>query len=142
MLSKMYGYDIWYFDQLITNRKPLLVLGMQNQFAFPYDITASLNMQYMPFGNIDNIEIIKSGLDSYIQVSKQWLKDKSLTTTISANNFVNYHGMRARIRTRHTEIVALDYRPTTFMFTVSYRFNSTQRKYQGVGALEEVIERM
>ncbi|MDD7438411.1 MAG: TonB-dependent receptor [Bacteroidales bacterium] len=142
MISKMYGYDIWYFDQLITNRKSLLVLGLQNQFALPHDITASLNAQYMPFGNMDNIEIIKPGLDTYAQISKQWLRDKSLTTSFSVSNFVNYDGMRVRIRTRHTELNALDYRPTTFSFTISYRFNSTKSKYQGTGALSEVIERM
>lgn len=142
MVSKMIGYNIWYFDQLITDRKPLLAFGLQNQLDLPHDIAASLNIQYTPFGNMDNIEIIKPVLESYAQISKQWLAHKSLTTSFSVSNFVNYDGMKARIRTKHTELVILDYRPATFTFTVSYRFNGTKSKYQGTGALGDVIERM
>lgn len=141
-VHKIYGYDIWYFDQLITDRKPLLMLGMQNQLTLPCDVVASLSLKYIPFGNIDNIEIIKPMIDSDLELSKEWLKDKGLITSFKVTNFLNYNDSQARIRTKYTEVTTINYNPTAFVLTISYRFNNTARKYHGTGALDSVLDRM
>ena len=140
-LSKMIGYDLWNFDQHITHRKPTLSISLSNQFELPYDTNVAFNVGYTPFGNEDNMEYIAPILNSYGEISKKWLKDKSLLTTFSVTNIFNTtHSLR--VASRYSVMESREYVPPRLTFTISYRFNTTKDKYRGTGALESVIERM
>ena len=76
----------------------------------------------------------------WVQISKQWLKDKSLTTSLSINNFNT--PIKARIVTPYTELKSHQLSVSRIKLTIAYRFNATKQKYQGKGALGSVIDRM
>ena len=140
-LSKMIGYDLWNFEERITKRKATLALSVANQFTLPRDISMVFNVGYTPFGNEDNMEFTAPILTSYAEISKQWLKEKNLLTTLSISNLFNTtHSVRTA--TRYSVMESTEHVPPRIAFTVSYRFNSSKDKYQGTGALESVIDRM
>ncbi len=140
-LSKMIGYDLWNFEERITNRKPTLALSVANQLTLPRDISMVFNVGYTPFGNEDNMEFTAPILASYAEISKQWLKEKNLLTTLSISNLFNTtHSVRTA--TRYSVMESTEHVPPRIAFTISYRFNSSKDKYQGTGALESVIDRM
>lgn len=142
MAAKLIGYDIWHFDQLITHRKPMFQFSLKNNFTLPKDITLTLNLNYMTTGALQNYDFIKPTLMGYAQISKQWLKDKQLTTSLSVNNLFNSKQGTLMVKDRYTTLTNQNYTPTSFAFTVTYRFNTTQDKYKGSGALDSVVDRM
>ncbi|WP_297719008.1 TonB-dependent receptor [uncultured Porphyromonas sp.] len=140
-LSKMIGYDLWHFEERITKRRATLALSVANQFTLPKEISLVFNIGYTPFGNEDNMEFTAPILTSYAEISKQWLKEKNLLTTLSVSNLFNTtHSVRTA--TRHSVMESTEYVPPRIAFTISYRFNSSKDKYRGTGALESVIDRM
>lgn len=140
-LSKMIGYDLWNFEERITNRKATLALSVANQFTLPKEISMVFNVGYTPFGNEDNMEFTAPILTSYAEISKRWLKEQNLITTLSVSNLFNTtHSVRTA--TRYSVMESTEYVPPRIAFTISYRFNSSKDKYQGTGALESVIDRM
>lgn len=140
-LSKMIGYDLWNFEERITNRKATLALSVANQFTLPKEISMVFNVGYTPFGNDDNMEFTAPILTSYAEISKRWLKEQNLVTTLSISNLFNTtHSVRTA--TRYSVMESTERVPPRVAFTISYRFNSSKDKYQGTGALESVIDRM
>ena len=140
-LSKMIGYDLWNFEERITNRKATLALSVANQFTLPKEISMVFNVGYTPFGNEDNMEFTAPILTSYAEISKRWLKEQNLITTLSVSNLFNTtHSVRTA--TRYSVMESTERVPPRIAFTISYRFNSSKDKYQGTGALESVIDRM
>lgn len=140
-VSKMYGYNIWHFDEYITYRKPTLGVALANTLTLPEDITMAFNVRYVPFGNEDNVEYRSPILTSYGEISKKWLKEKNLLTTISATNIFNT-SHTYRVASRYSVMEAKEYAPPRITFTISYRFNTGKNNYKGTGALGSVIERM
>ena len=138
--SKILGYQLQFFDQKITNFKPTLSIRLNNQFSLPKDITLSANFTYNLMGWENNIELIAPMFYGWVQISKQWLKDKSLTTSLSINNFNT--PIKARIVTPYTELKSHQLSVSRIKLTIAYRFNATKQKYQGKGALGSVIDRM
>lgn len=139
--SKMIGYDLWNFEERITNRKATLSLSIANQFTLPKEIGMVFNVSYTPFGNEDNMEFTAPILTSYAEISKRWLKEQNLSTTLSVSNLFNTtHSVRTA--TRYSVMESTEYVPPRIAFTISYRFNSSKDKYQGTGALKSVINRM
>ena len=137
----MIGYDLWNFEERITKRKATLALSVANQFTLPRDISMVFNVGYTPFGNEDNMEFTAPILTSYAEISKRWLKEKNLLTTLSISNlFDTTHSLRTA--TRYSVMESTEHVPPRIAFTISYRFNSSKDKYQGTGALESVIDRM
>lgn len=140
-LSKMIGYDLWNFEERITKRKATLSLSIANQFTLPKEIGMVFNVGYTPFGNEDNMEFTAPILTSYAEISKRWLKEQNLITTLSVSNLFNTtHSVRTA--TRYSVMESTEYVPPRIAFTISYRFNNSKDKYQGTGALESVIDRM
>lgn len=139
--SKMIGYDLWNFEERITNRKATLSLSIANQVTLPKEIGMVFNVSYTPFGNEDNMEFTAPILTSYAEISKRWLKEQNLSTTLSVSNLFNTtHSVRTA--TRYSVMESTEYVPPRIAFTISYRFNSSKDKYQGTGALKSVIDRM
>ncbi len=139
--SKMIGYDLWNFEERITNRKATLSLSIANQVTLPKEISMVFNVSYTPFGNEDNMEFTAPILTSYAEISKRWLKEQNLITTLSVSNLFNTtHSVRTA--TRYSVMESTEYVPPRIAFTISYRFNSSKDKYQGTGALKSVIDRM
>ena len=138
--SKILGYQLQFFDQKITNFKPTLSIRLNNQFSLPKEITLSANFTYNLMGWDNNIELIAPMFYGWVQISKQWLKDKSLTTSLSINNFNT--PIKARIVTPYTELKSHQLSVSRIKLTIAYRFNATKQKYQGKGALGSVINRM
>lgn len=140
-LSKMIGYDLWHFEERITKRKATLAINIANQFALPKEMSMVFNVGYTPFGNDDNMEFTAPILTSYAEISKRWLKEQNLITTLSVSNLFNTtHSVRTA--TRYSVMESTERVPPRVAFTISYRFNSSKDKYQGTGALESVIDRM
>ncbi|MDO5017312.1 MAG: TonB-dependent receptor [Porphyromonas sp.] len=140
-LEKLIGYDIWRFDQLVTYRKPTLAVSLANQLTLPREFTAAFNVTYVPFGNDDNIEFVSPMLNSWVEVSKRWLKNKNLVTSLSVNNLFNTD-ITVRLPSKHSVMETTQYTPPRVTFTVTYRFNATKDKFRGTGALESVLDRM
>lgn len=140
--SQIIGYDLHYLDKVETHRDPTIILGLNNQLTLPYDIYATANIAYMfAKGTAQgNIILLEPFIQGSASISKKWLKDKSLTTSLTLINF----------NTRNTVLITTPYTSLTthqrnvprLQFTVSYRFNTTKDKYKGKGSLGSVINRM
>lgn len=141
-IKKMIGYDVWDFDQLITNRKPYVQLSLNNLLDLPHDIKVTLIASLTPMGSLENMELVKPIYSTYFQISKQWLKEKQLTTSITTNNMLKNDGSTIKQMNRYSQLITRQEFMSYVRFTVSYRFNSTHDKYQGSGALDSVIGRM
>lgn len=142
MAAKMYGYDLWNYEKKITERKPVFQANLQNTFSLPSDITLMLNLSIMSKGDFQNFYIQKPIINSYAQVSKKWLKDKQLSTSLSVDNLLNQLNTDVIVHNRYTTLATQAYSPMRFTFTISYRFNTTRDKYKGLGTLDSVIKRM
>lgn len=142
MAAKMIGYDVWHFDQHIKDRKPIFRVMLKNNFTLPKDIILSLDLNCMTSGASQNYDFIEPTLRTYAQISKKWLKNKQLTTSFSVNNLFNSKQNLLMAKDRYTTLTNQQHVPTTFTFTVTYRFNTTNAKYKGSGALDSVVGRM
>ncbi|WP_018028819.1 TonB-dependent receptor domain-containing protein, partial [Porphyromonas somerae] len=139
---KLIGYDLQHFEETITNRKPFIYLNWQNQFTLPKELTITANINCLPSGGSqDNLELIGAQAFLNMEISKRWLKDNALTTTLELNNFA-FTPMKVRVVTKYTELTTTQRVMPRVTFTIAYRFNATKQKYQGKGALGSVIDRM
>ena len=139
---KLIGYDLQHFEETITNRKPFIYLNWQNQFTLPKELTITANINCLPSGGSqDNLDIIGAQAFLNMEISKRWLKDNALTTTLELNNFA-FTPMKVRVVTKYTELTTTQRVRPRVTFTIAYRFNATKQKYQGKGALGSVIDRM
>ena len=143
MYQQLFGFPLQRFDEQIPYRKPLYYFALNNLFTLPYETTMVLNVSYMPRGGSQaNFILDNDVLETRAEVSKMWLRNKSLITSFSVNNLLNRHGMFVRIPNRYTEMNTLLYTPTTFQLRITYRFNSTKSKSRAKSALSTVTERL
>lgn len=141
-ITKLLGYEVWHYDQLIKNREPFGIIQFNNTLSLPSDIVLSLNIIHMTTGAYRNFDLFKPHTTIYAQISKSWLKNKALTTSFSVNNLLNSYSNYVLVKQRYTTLTSEEHNPTYFRFTISYRFNTTRNKYKGTGALDSVIDRM
>lgn len=141
MISKLIGCDVWDLDKHITNRKPTLIVAINNMFTLPYDMQLYCNVKYIPFASLPTMAIERGNLDTWAELSKSWLKEKNLITSISATNFIPTN-QRIVAYSRYTRLNSENQPIMTMQFTITYRFNQTKNKYQGKGALNSVTNRM
>lgn len=139
-ITQMIGYDLQHFDKKITKRKPTLMVHLNNEFTLPWDLLISTNLQYIPVGAQDNIIFSSPMIQGTAEISKRWLKDKNLTTSLRLINFNTL--TKVKIVTPYTELTTTQRNVPRLQFTISYRFNATKDKYKGKGALGSVIDRM
>lgn len=143
MYDQVLGFPLQRFEESISYRKPLFNFALNNLFTLPYDTTVALNVSYIPpGGSQDNFILNGHNIQTWGEVSKKWLKSKSLTTTFTVRNILNRNNFLIEIPTRYTEMRVQDYSPTYFQLRISYRFNSTKSKSRAKSALTEVMQRL
>ncbi|MDO5016888.1 MAG: TonB-dependent receptor family protein [Porphyromonas sp.] len=141
-VQKFLGFDLYFFDKVITNRKPTVTMILDNRFDLPHDLNIGIRMATaFKGGSQDNMVFTNTLVNGFVDVSKRWLKDKSLTTAFSAENIFTPR-IQARVTNKYTELYNTMVFMPTYKFTVTYRFNATRDKYKGKGALGSVINRM
>jgi len=130
-------------DDITFNDSPIWVAQLNNTFTFKKGWQVELGGEYHSPGHMQNITLTNHYFDLTAAVQKTLLKDGSLVLRLEGRDLT--YGGHNNIFTdighyRITQTVLLD--TQRIVFSIRYRFNTTESKYKGTGAGQDARNRM
>ncbi|MCM1093140.1 MAG: TonB-dependent receptor [Lachnospiraceae bacterium] len=133
--------DMEYRGKKKSLNRPVVLVQWQNEIKLPYDIRISADMGYYGNGYIGNLY---HGSSSFMDVKiMKFFFSEKLRVSLEGRDIFNQSNRKMRFYSNEVTMLQFPkYSTRSIIIGVSYRFNSTPRRYKGTGAAHSEKSRL